>query len=1259
MKKVIDYLLSSDLAEIPKRGRKELKTIVIDNKKFRYNKDKPISNVLTKKLLSVKKTNEYRSYALNKAKDAFSEGKVRNLLTKHAIRNKFRVRDIQSAFRRYANSIVLENKHFEGERGLEMIAHQKQRLLEFLKKNRSMKLNIRTEGLFEKPDYDDGGNEIGSQELVYALPSTRFNISNEDELTQASEDSVKQILLQIQNLEASASNLRFKKILSITIHYDKYDPTRAGRYIELPEWIKLKKACINIKNKDQKCFKYCIQSVVYDKISKHHPEEMFHYNKLKDDILNWDGVNFPTGNRDIDRFEENNKLVSINVFEPDDCLNDNKIILHRGTKNRNAKYEIDLLKVYDEDNNYHYVLVKNKCRLLNCQSSSNTNKKFYCHHCLNPFQSEKAYENHLEKGCMASEGQQTKMPDKDSYIEFEKHNTKLPCPFVIYGDFECLTTNSNTGIKGTYQEHKPCGYMLNVVSRIDNTCQPYLYRGEDCMKHFVQKLTEIKKDIFDKINVNTPMDELTYEQKIEFRNATNCSICGKKFQEDDTKVRDHCHFTGKYRGAAHVKCNLDYSFKFFKIPIFFHNLKNYDAHLIIAKANELNIELNQNKRIDVIAQNSEKFITFSFGACQFKDSFAFLTASLDKLVRLNKYEGNEKIKDWETHFRYTSTNPYIKSKTDLNLLTDKGVYPYDYMNSWDRFNETKLPKKEDFYSQLYEENITDKDYARANIVWKHFNIKNLGEYHDLYLMTDVYLLTDVFENFRDMCLNYYGLDPAYYLTLPNYSWNAFLSLTGVRLQQIHKKEMYEMIENGLRGGMTQCSFKKVEANNEYMNEDYDKSKPSSYINYLDANNLYGLAMCKKLPYDDFKWYYGRMDEKRVMKYSDDDDIGYILEVDLDYPKELHDLHKDYPLAPEIMSISENMLSQVQKDIHKYYYGKDASDEKSNKLVLNVMDKKKYVLHISALKFYLQHGLRLKRVHRAISFKQANFLKPFIEFNTEKRKNAKNDFEKDLFKLMNNSVYGKTMENVRKHGDYELVNTPERFQKLVNKPLFKHRYIINEDLVIVETDKHTVELNKPIYMGMSILDYSKIHMYSFYYDKPKYDNQIKLVYTDTDSYVIKVETDDLYEDFKDINEYMDFSDYPPEHPNYDKTNKKVLGKFKDEMNGKIITHFIGLKPKAYCYKVYGDDKEHKKSKGVVKHKVSNQLSYKTYEETLNRNCKEQVSFNTIRSKNHQIYSINQTKYALSNYDNKRYWFSDFESLPFGHYSIKYLRNEKMI
>ena len=178
------------------------------------------------------------------------------------------------------------------------------------------------------------------------------------------------------------------------------------------------------------------------------------------------------------------------------------------------------------------------------------------------------------------------------------------------------------------------------------------------------------------------------------------------------------------------------------------------------------------------------------------------------------------------------------------------------------------------------------------------------------------------------------------------------------------------------------------------------------------------------------------------------------------------------------------------------------------------------------------------------------------------------------------------------------------------------------------------------------------MYRFYYDilKPKYDDKTKLVYTDTDSYVIKVDTEDLYEGLNEINDYMDFSDYPVEHPNYDKTNKKVLGKFKDEMNGKIITKFIGLKPKSYCYKIYGEDKDHKKSKGIVKHKVSSELDYDTYNETLNRNLKQTVNFNIIRSKDHQLYSINQTKYALSNYDNKRYWLSDTESLPYGHYSI---------
>ena len=199
----------------------------------------------------------------------------------------------------------------------------------------------------------------------------------------------------------------------------------------------------------------------------------------------------------------------------------------------------------------------------------------------------------------------------------------------------------------------------------------------------------------------------------------------------------------------------------------------------------------------------------------------------------------------------------------------------------------------------------------------------------------------------------------------------------------------------------------------------------------------------------------------------------------------------------------------------------------------------------------------------------------------------------------------------------------------------------------------VELDKPMYMGLSILDFSKIHMYSFYYDvlKPKYNDKIKLAYTDTDSFTIHVETDDIYTDFKHINQHMDFSDYPKNHECYNASNKKVLGEMKDELNGKIMTHFIGLKPKSYRYKVYGEDEEHKRSKGIVKHKVATCLNYDKYEQTLNGDLKGQVSFNTIRSKNQQVYSINQVKFSLSNYCNKRYFYNAIESLPYGHYMIK--------
>ena len=875
---------------------------------------------------------------------------------------------------------------------------------------------------------------------------------------------------------------------------------------------------------------------------------------------------------------------------------------------------------------------------------------------------------------MEVEGQQIEMPTPDEKLKFKHHFKKLRCPFVIYADFECLTEElkqpEDDEIKTyKYQEHKPCGFMLNLVNAVDDTNQDFLYRGDDAVDVFCNKINEIRDEIKEKMKENKEI-LMTDEDKTDFETATHCFICGDIFKnsyknekeaEKYKKVRDHCHFTGKYRGCAHSICNLNFCNRYFKIPVFFHNMKKYDGHLIIQNAEKL----SNKKKIDVIAQNSEKFINIGFDSLSVKDSFSFISASIDKLVSMTKYDNTDEKdrrkwvlrNNWQSNFGYSSKNDSIKTEKCLDLLTEKGVYPYDYMNSFDKFNDEHLPSKEQFYSRLTEEDLTNDDYKKAKQIWKHFGIKNMGEYHDLYLKTDVLLLTDVFENFRDMCLSYYGLDPVYYYTLPNFAFDAMLKLTGIEMDLVYDQEMYEMIEAGLRGGMTQTTCKKVEANNKYMGSDYDKNKASSYINYLDANNLYGLSMIQKLPYRSLKWD-DKITEDDIINY-DNGRTGFILEVDLEYPKELHELHNDYPLAPEVMNVKANMLSEKQVEIYKLINGsKEPKDEKTNKLILNLNDKNKYVVHIRTLQFYLKHGLKLKKVHRAIKFEQKEILKPYIEFNTEKRKNARNDFEKDIFKLLNNAVFGKTMEDKRKHLDFEIVSDERRFMKCVNNPSFKRSHIINEDLVGVEKQKPKLKLDKPIFIGMSILDLSKQHMYKFYYDvmKPKYGENIRMVYTDTDSFVFHTKTDDIYQGLQEINDEMDFSGYEKNHKCFDATNKKVLGKFKDECEGKRMTGFIGLRPKCYAFKIHGDDTEYKKCKGIAKNTVKRKIKYDDYNKVLETNEVIHRSFNSIRSKNHKIYSINTTKVSLNSYENKRYWTTSVDSLAYGHFQKNELKNE---
>ncbi|XP_050440025.1 uncharacterized protein LOC126845412 [Adelges cooleyi] len=524
----------------------------------------------------------------------------------------------------------------------------------------------------------------------------------------------------------------------------------------------------------------------------------------------------------------------------------------------------------------------------------------------------------------------------------------------------------------------------------DNICAvlpkgPVLYRGSDVAKHLVNALVTLGRQVMDIMKINIEMCQLTAVEQEKFDKTSRCESCSVSFGDKCAKVRDHNHWTGKFRAVLCNRCNLQRRYPTF-LPVVFYELSNYDSHFIIQ---ELAYDTED---ITIIPQSEEKYISFSKTIgdrfqLRFLDSYSFQQASLAKLAKTL------------TRDDFIETEKVFKQNTDL--ATRKSVFPYEYIDCVEKLDETKLPDISAFYSKLSNSTISEADYGHAKTMWDTFECKTIGDYSDNYLLVDVMVLVDVFEKFRVECLKNYKLDPAHYYSCPGLSFDAMLRYTGVKLELLTDHDMLLMFQLAIRGGLTLVVQRHARANHPEV-DGYDPSKAQTFLQYIDATNLYGFAMMQPMPCGEFECTDVPLDV--ILSTEDDSDYGYLLEVDVDYPQRLHDLHNDLPFLP----VNECPPLKTSK---------------YSKLLTTLSTKNKYIVHYRALKQAVEHGLVVTNTYRVIRFKQSRWLAPYIELNTELRKKVTTVFGQTLPKTMNNSCYGKTLENMRNHQIIHLVSCP--------------------------------------------------------------------------------------------------------------------------------------------------------------------------------------------------------------------------------------------
>ena len=1026
---------------------------------------------------------------------------------------------------------------------------------------------------------------------------------------------------EIERRDMEGSGWNIEGINHLKIYFHKTNPINGQTYIEFPI---RSNAILNIQNTDRYCFLWSILASIHP--VNENPHRVSKYIPYKDE-LSINDIDFTNGMKitDIPKFENLNNELSINVFEystEDD--NDYKLVPLYISKNIENRRIVDLI-LYKN----HYILLKKLHVFIGKHDNS-----YVCRSCLSSYTVESKLITH-EKLC-ANKDKSVYIPAKESHVIWNKYYQKMPIYSIIIADFEARNepiNNQDNVVSKTIDVCKqiPSCNGLFVINKItDMPIEMGYYKstfGDNNVKWFLNKINNIEFRMGEFFKQNLKPKITTKSEKL-FLKANICWLCEINFVNINEKVRHYCKMTGRYLGASHQSC-IDYVnkvnlHKF--IPILYHNFSKYDCHmffngLINAAPNKFNL--------GVIPRTNEEYMSVNYGCIKFLDSMRFLSASLKKLT--------ESLND----------NDYIHLKKHFPdhwmLLKNKLAYPYEFYKTLEDYEkpieELLYAGKEAYFSKTANKIPDQKEIDRTNEIIKLYNIKNGKELTELYCKADIILLADIFEKFIEVSKTEFGINPLYHISLPGTTWSNGLKYTKIKLELIKNVDLFQMFESGIRGGISGI-----------FGDRYIESDNNTVILHVDMNNLYGYAMLFHLPTGNFKIYENDLITEsfinQVLNTHDCSDTGYVLIVDLIYPDNIKYKSKNFPLCPENKTIDPVNYTEYMKEHMPQPH------RPTSKLICDQTNKEYYIAHYRNLKFYLRMGMIISKVHRIVSFDQSPWLAKYIDYNTQKRAEADSDFMKDYHKNLICSFFGKTMEDVRNRIKVEFVKNTNVVEilKYQSRLDFNGIHKSYQDYDSYTFKSRVVKMEKPIYLGFSILELSKLLMYETYYDKlQKYFgiDGIQIHYQDTDAYIMSIKTTNIINDLNILqNRYQifDFSNLNKDHQLFSNEYKKIPGYLKIETPKSLyIDKFICLRSKCYAYITQLDGYENK-FKGIVKG-YKKEISFDQYYKCLmnqsyNSTCKQYC----IRSHDHEMYLQQITKKSLSPFDDKRKYIDNIQSIP---------------